>query len=259
MLNLEKLQKVITDNKNINFKELHKKCPLSVSKIVECFKKPFDSVAMAEHCSKKYKDDETSKYFNMEPYEIIEMWETAKKHGQDSGKCLDEYIGFILNNQNDEANNLYTQEKDITRMNKMSVFKHLYENEFVKNGFNFVCRELTLFDEQFKWKGRFDAIFEKNDIIFLIDWKNNEKISTENTYDNLFGPLYKYQASDLNSYTIQLYLYKYVLEKYYGIDKVVPLLCRVGTNDYQFYNPVIPYSVELVESILKFANKELNK
>lgn len=259
MLNVEKIKRIIEDNAAIDFKQLHKDCPLSVSKIIECFKKPFDDIKMAEHCSNKYKNDKDSKYYNMEPYEILDMWRKKSEYARTSGRVLDDFIGCVLEDLNDEANKIYESETEASRMNKMNVFRHIYKNEFIKNGFNYICREQTLFDKEFKWKGRFDAIFEKNDNIFLIDWKNNDFISIDNKYDNLYGPLYKYPASDLNSYTIQLYLYKYILEKYYGITNVIPLLCRIGENDYQFYKPTIPYSVELVESILKYATKELNK
>ena len=255
----EKFDKIESLNKDLNYKQLNKAYPYSVSKIVECFKKPFDAEKMAEHCSKKYKDDPSSKYYNMEPWDILSMWDKAREAGQYSGRCLDDYIGCILMNLNDAANNLYNKQSDDKIKAKFNCFKYLYDNELTKNGFEFGCRELTLWDPVYKWKGRFDAIFVKNDTVILVDWKNNETISTENTYDNLYGPLYKYCASDLNGYTIQLFLYKYALEKYYGFENVKTLLCRIGENDYQFYSPVIEYSEQLVEDILKFAIKELEK
>lgn len=255
----DKFNNLIKINENINYKELNKTNPISVSKIVDCFKEPFDAEKMAEHCSKKYKNDPTSKYYNMEPWDIIEMWDKAREAGQYSGRCLDDYIGCILMNLNAEANDLYNNQTDDKIKHKFNIFKHLYNNEFIKNEFEFACRELTLSDPVYKWKGRFDAIFVKNDTVILVDWKNNETISTENTYKNLKGPLYRYCASDLNSYTIQLFLYKYALEKYYGFQNVKTLLCRIGENDYQFYTPMIEYSEKLVEDILKYAIKMLNE
>ena len=218
----DKFNNLIKINENINYKELNKTNPISVSKIVDCFKEPFDAEKMSEHCSKKYKNDPTSKYYNMEPWDIIEMWDKAREAGQYSGRCLDDYIGCILMNLNTEANDLYNNQNDDKIKHKFNIFKHLYNNEFIKNGFEFACRELTLSDPVYKWKGRFDAIFVKNDTVILVDWKNNETISTENIHKNLKGPLYKYCASDLNSYTIQLFLYKYACTyytTYFSIEK----------------------------------------
>lgn len=253
----DKFDKLILINESIDYKELNETHPYSVSKIVDCFKEPFDAEKKAEQCSKKYKNDQSSKYYNMEPWDIIEMWNKSKVAGQYSGKCLDDYIGCILMNLNDEANNLYIKQNDVKIRSKFNCFRRLYDNEFLKNGFEYVCRELTLCDPIYKWKGRFDAIFVKDDTVILVDWKNNETISTDNVYSNLKGPLYKYCASDLNGYTIQLFLYKYALEKYYGFENVKTILCRIGEQDYQFYSPIISYSDELVESILKFAINKL--
>lgn len=249
----DKIQKLIDDNSSVEFRKIYKDCKLSVSKIVDCFKEPFDAEGQAERCSKKYKNDPSSKYYNMEPWDILEMWNKAKEAGQYSGRCLDDYIGCVLNDLNSEANDLYINQENDKIKAKFNTFKYMYEHEFKNNGFEFLCRELYICDPENKWKGRFDALFGKDNTLILIDWKNNEKITEENSYNNLKGPLYKYCASDLNGYTIQLYLYKYALEKYYGFSNVKTLICRVGENDYQFYRPQIEYSKELVEQIIKYA------
>ena len=148
MLNNElkiKFDNLININKNINYKELNKTNPISVSKIVECFKKPFDNEKMAEHCSRKYKNDETSKYFNMEPWEIIQMWDIAREKGQYSGRCLDDYIGCILMNLNDEANNLYNNQTDDKIKQKFNIFCALYKNEFYESIIKTIVNDINSF------------------------------------------------------------------------------------------------------------------
>lgn len=257
--NIDTLIDNIKNNQSTDYKKMNIEYPYSVTKIVECFHEPFDKEGQAERCSQKYKNDPSSKYYNMEPWDILEMWEKSGELGRSNGRMLDDYIGFILMNSKSEADNLYTSKNGEPICNKFNTFNHLYNNEFVANNYKFLARELTLCDPVYKWKGRFDAMFYKDNNVYLIDWKNNDKITTENTYKNLKGPLYKYQDTDLNRYTIQLYLYKYVLEKYYGFDNIKPILCRIGEHDYQFYVPHIPYSEQLINDILKHAINTLNK
>ena len=40
---------------------------------------------------------------------------------------------------------------------------------------------------------------------------------------------------------------------------IVPLIVRIGENDFGIYSPIIPYSDKLVEEIISFAKKEINK
>ena len=73
--------------------------------------------------------------------------------------------------------------------------------------------------------------------------------------------MYNYDASDLNIYTIQVYTYAYILRnKYHLTDlEIVPLIIRIGENDFGIYSPIIPYSDNLVSNIISFAKSEINK
>jgi hypothetical protein len=103
-------------------------------------------------------------------------------------------------------------------------------------------------------------MFMKQETLLLVDWKNTEKIETSNSYKKLKGPLYQYDDCELNRYTIQLYIYVYVLRKVYGLAniKILPLLIQLGTENYSIYVPQIPYSDTLVEDIISFAINEIN-
>lgn len=252
---LEKLSKIPSN------KELYKKCPYSVSKIVELCKAEFDKEKMANHCFNKYYNDVSSVYYQKTVEDILKMWETKSNLGKSSGISLDDFIGSVLNGDLEQQNRLYEGCTDEKIKSKFDTFKALYEKEFLANGFEFVCREGVLYDDKHKWKGRYDAIFIKANTIILIDWKNNEKITTDNVYQNMRGAMYRYPSSDLNGYTIQLYLYKYALRKIFGFEDVdiKTIICRIGAGEYEFFPPQIEYSDELVECILEYAIKELDK
>ena len=122
-------------------------------------------------------------------------------------------------------------------------------------------------EEKYRFFSFGDAMFIKNDAklpgvqnLLLIDWKNTEKIETSNSYTKLKGPLYKYDDCELNRYTIQLYIYVYILRKVYRLTdvRIIPLLVQIGAVEYAIYAPQIPYSDELVCDIISFAINEIN-
>ena len=248
-------------------REIYSKCKYSVSKIVEAMHEPFDKEGVANKTFSKYFNDPNSKYYHMSVQEIIASWNAKAELGRNNGKVLDTYIGMILeNHESKEILEKYKASLNEIAANKCNVFDKFY-NENIVNKLEFLTREQMLHDETKGVVGRFDAMFLKNDVrtpgvqnLLLIDWKNTEKIETSNSYSKLKGPLYKYDDCELNRYTIQLYIYVYILRKVYHLTdvRIIPLLVQIGTVDYAIYAPQIPYSDELVCDIISFAINEIN-
>lgn len=95
----------------------------------------------------------------------------------------------------------------------------------------------------------------------MVDWKNTENIETSNKWNKLLGPLSAYDECDYNLYTVQLYIYVYILRKKYHLSdvKIIPMIVQIGTDGYKMYTTSIPYSDELVENVIEFAKNEINK
>lgn len=248
-------------------REIYSKCKYSVSKIVEAMHAPFDKEGVANKTFSKYFNDPNSKYYHMSVQEIIDSWNAKAEFGRNNGKALDTYIGMMLeNNETAEILEKYKESLNEIAAKKCNVFDKFY-NENIINKLEYVTREQILHDEAIGVVGRFDAMFLKNDVmtpgiqnLLLIDWKNTEKIEISNSYNKLKGPLYKYDDCELNRYTIQLYIYVYILRKIYRLTdvRIIPLLVQIGTNEYKIYAPQIPYSDELVYDIISFAINEIN-
>ena len=248
-------------------REIYSKCKYSVSKIIEVMHEPFDKEGVANKTFSKHFNDPNSKYYHMSVQEIIASWNAKAELGRNNGKALDTYIGMILEkHESEEILEKYKASLNEIAANKCNVFDKFY-NENIINKIEFLTREQMLHDETKGVVGRFDAMFLKNDVmthgvqnLLLIDWKNTEKIETSNSYSKLKGPLYKYDDCELNRYTIQLYIYVYILRKVYRLTdiRIIPLLVQIGTVNYAIYAPQIPYSDELVCDIISFAINEIN-
>lgn len=255
-----------TEEENSNYK----KCKYSVTKIRDCFKEPFDAPKQAAYCSKRDFYKEGSKYYQMTPEMIMEEWTKAADAGKAGGRCLDDYIGCLFENASPEKTLEVFESAADNIKNKLNTVKSYKENDLVQNGLKFMSRERRLSCPEYNVHGRFDILFTKVSAdpessvkapaVILIDWKNDKEIKTENRYQKLYGPLSEYDACELNLYTIQLYIYKYILRTYYQIENpIVTMLANVQEDKVINYMPAIPYSDELVEKILKFANKILSK
>ena len=268
MTQIDNFLKELNDATKGKSREIYSKCKYSVSKIVEVMHAPFDKEGVANKTFSKYFNDPNSKYYHMSVQEIIDSWNAKAELGRNNGKILDTYIGMILENHEskDILEKYKTSLSEIVATNKCNIFDKFYK-ENVENKLEYVTREQILHDETNGVVGRFDALFLKNDAklpgvqnLLLIDWKNTEKIETSNLYNKLKGPLYKYDDCELNRYTIQLYIYVYILRKVYHLTdiRIIPLLVQIGSVEYAIYAPQIPYSDELVSDIISFAINEIN-
>lgn len=268
MTQIDNFLKELNDATKGKSREIYSKCKYSVSKIVEAMHAPFDKEGVANKTFSKYFNDPNSKYYHMSVQEIIDSWNAKAELGRNNGKILDTYIGMIL--ENHESKDILEKYKsslsEIVATNKCNIFDKFYK-ENVENKLEYVTREQILHDETNGVVGRFDALFLKNDAklpgvqnLLLIDWKNTEKIETSNLHNKLKGPLYKYDDCELNRYTIQLYIYVYILRKVYHLTdiRIIPLLVQIGSVEYAIYAPQIPYSDELVSDIISFAINEIN-
>lgn len=241
-------------------RKIYDKCKYSVSKIEEALAQPFDKEGVAFKTFSKHFNNPESLYYQKSVEEILKMWSDKAELGKANGRALDNFVGLILESHSTkEVLAKYKSSLNDAAFRKCNVFEKFYHDN-IENKLNFLTREKILYDETTGVVGRFDALFMSGDRLLLVDWKNTENITTENGYEKLKGPLYKYDSCDLNKYTIQLYLYVYVLRKVYKLTniKIIPLIVQIGQEDYKIYLPNIPYSDKLVEDIIEFAITEIN-
>jgi ATP-dependent exoDNAse (exonuclease V) beta subunit len=96
--------------------------------------------------------------------------------------------------------------------------------------------EKIIFDEDLRIAGTIDLLIraKKNNQVWICDWKTNEKLSKNNTYND-FGlpPIEHIPNTSFGHYTCQLNLYEYLLKKVGYIDeneKVGKVLFHITEN-----------------------------
>ena len=67
-----------------------------------------------------------------------------------------------------------------------------------------------------EWRtvGTIDQLFlDENGKLWIYDWKTNGKFTTENRWENLLAPFEDLQDTNFNAYSVQLAIYRLILEK----------------------------------------------
>ncbi|WP_304236547.1 hypothetical protein [Jiulongibacter sediminis] len=154
----------------------------------------------------------------------------ARKEGLDKNTILKEFIlmrdeaaakgtelhELIENHLKGSASNAEVAE--------YMLFKDFQEEVIKKNGFVFVEAEKRVLLEDFNLAGTIDALFKKpdSDEYIIFDWKRSKKLVIDG-HPKKYG--YGYAHSELNhldnssyyKYALQQNIYKYILEREYGL------------------------------------------
>lgn len=211
----------------------------SASTVIAKFFPEFDSYGKASNLSA------SNPLFGLPVEEIVEIWNSRGKEAANQGTHLHEQI-----------ENFYLGQEYV----KTSEF-HLFE-QFCKDhpNLNPYRTEWRVFDEEHHIAGTIDLITKNGAGYELYDWKRSKKIIdvfsgnpiVTDTWGNLgVGQLSTIHDTSYNRYCLQQSLYKYILEKNYGLT-VSKMFLIVLYPDYdRYYKVEVPYLKDKAEYILR--------
>jgi hypothetical protein len=238
---MKTIDKILSESKKHN--AYGAKYKLSPYKINNLLTDDVDWDEIALKCT----TNERHEMFGKSVNEVRDIWTKRGDVGKKRGSELDTFIQSKFDNKP----YVPTYEDDILT-NKLKSFETFFGS--IDGMFEYVGSEMWL-NLKYKDLGfiscRLDILlsYVKDNKLWLLDWKNNEKITTDNRFRNLHAPLSDVNDSDMAKFTNQLYTYKYIIEEY-GV-KVDELRIMQITED-----KVIPhkkfsyeYSKEKMESI----------
>jgi ATP-dependent exoDNAse (exonuclease V) beta subunit len=147
----------------------------------------------------------SSPYFGMSTESIKNKWNSNGKSAADSGTILHESIeNYYLSNQKIISTDpFFNQFLKFHNDHKLSPYR----------------TEWRIFSDDHKIAGSIDIVFcgSKEGIVKIYDWKKCKKIHFTNSYEHGLHPLEHFPHCNHSHYTLQLNIYKYILENYYGL------------------------------------------
>lgn len=196
---------ILEDNENIEF--------TSVTTFLSEFFEKFDSEKIANKLVNK-----VPKYAHLTAEELIAQWNEARDHGT---KVHNEIEDYLLEN---------VKPSEIKAINAID-----WLNKNCNSEEHLALSEKIVYSEELKLAGSIDLIIhnKKTNKYSLVDWKTNAKITT-NSFNGKSGT--HRITSDLEDckytlYALQLSLYRYILEEYYGLDIYRQFIVHLKDNE----------------------------
>lgn len=140
--------------------------------------------------------------------EILAKWKRTADYACKRGTRMHEYLEYIFGGKPCEMG---TSAKDLYPI--ADKFKQDIEGKI-----NIIKQEFRLYDIAWKVCGTVDALGEINGNYYVIDWKSNNAINYANQYGSkLKAPFNQFDDCEMIVYSLQLSLYKLMIERNTGI------------------------------------------
>ena len=111
--------------------------------------------------------------------------------------------------------------------------------------------EWEIFDEEHKLAGSIDMIFKSGDEYYIADWKRSKEIKKTNKFQKGTPPIEHMDDCNYNHYSLQLNLYKYILEKHYEIKISGMFLVVLHPNNSNYIKIDIPCMQKEISWVLE--------
>ena len=184
---------------------------ISCTGFIHDFFPHFDPKA-ALRAIKRGKNYATSKYYGKTDQEILDGWSNSGKEASGLGTAMHLAIEQFMNGSHDIIDDSVKQTKE---------WKY-FTNFWADCGPDLVPyrMEWEVFSLEHKLAGSIDAIFYRpSDGKYVIyDWKRSKQIKMENDYEKGHYPLDHLSNCNYWHYSLQLNIYKWFLETFYGLE-----------------------------------------
>lgn len=170
--------------------------------------------------SSKYLNDPKYLYYKLSEQDILDMWAKTGLESQILGTKLHRDIELYYNSCLVDNNNI----------------EYTYFKNFVRNEpqFEIYRTEWSIYHEEARITGNIDAVFKgPNNSFYLCDWKRSKEIKkSSDTKGRL--PLEHIPNANYYHYSLQLNMYKYILEHKYDtiISGMFLIILHPNNSDY---------------------------
>jgi ATP-dependent exoDNAse (exonuclease V) beta subunit len=187
------------------------------------------------------------KYPDKTPDQVKQEWKDSGINASDRGSRLHRYIEYFYNG-------LETAPEEIADLDlEVEMF------------YNFISAleprlvpfrtEWYIFDEEYKIAGSIDMLFQTDPVraprnVAIYDWKCSKEIKLSNRYGKARSPIAHLDDCNGNHYSLQLNMYKYILEKNYGMNVVDMNLVVIHKNHDNFFLVNIKNMQEEIRNML---------
>lgn len=175
---------------------------ISVTQFLSQFKQPFDTDRWSKHSAKKE---------GISQQTILERWDAKGKISLEKGTIVHNAAEVIIKGLEIDLNGMPSEVLAVQKF-----WKHMVDKYAAK----MLQVEWVIGDKKAKIAGRIDALIEfchnGKTTKSLLDWKTGT-VKLKNHYEKMKPPFHDIDDCSLNHYSIQLSLYRLIIERNLGI------------------------------------------
>jgi len=213
---------------------------ISSTTIIHSFVEPFD----ADNVISKIRKSRSTKYSKMTDEEIKESWEKNRVESALAGTNMHKNIELVYNNIEVDDDSV-----------EFAMFQEFLHDHSHLEAFR---TEWEIFCEDHKIAGSIDMLFKQCDGGFIIcDWKRSKEIKTQNKFQKMKYPLEHLDDCNFNLYSLQLNLYKWILENKYKINIVDMFLVVLHPNNKKYKKIKVDCKKDEINLILDERKRQL--
>ncbi|CAK7994817.1 Hypothetical protein POVR1_LOCUS341 [uncultured virus] len=170
----------------------------------------------------KVNDNETANIDAWEPGAVL-------RNQKDAEKIIKESWSKGNTKASTEGTDLHQEIEDYIKLgqlpNEMSVeFQYFldYHQQMLERGYKPYQSEQMVYDVSLQLAGCVDMMYTRDGKIYLTDWKRSKEILWDKTFrgktETGMGPMSNYPNCNGIHYSLQLNIYRELLERYYGVE-----------------------------------------
>jgi len=215
----------------------------SITKFHHAFFGHFDADAVIKNMmrSKKWPQNQ---WYGMSPQQIKDAWAANGKEASEAGTAIHLAIEMYLNGCSEIP-------PAIQDSVEWKYFTRYWEKD--SRRWQPWRTEWEIWDDQLLLAGSVDMVFKSiaDGTYAIYDWKRAKEIKMENPFQSGLGPLAHLPDCNYWQYTLQLNLYRWILEKNYGLVITELALIVLHPNNSSFKRYVLPILTDEIEDLLE--------
>ena len=182
----------------------------------------------------------SNKYWGLTPDQIKKLWDDNGKEASEAGTRM--HLDIEHYNNAEPVGNLAGDGYTPLDGAEWQYFLRYEEEHRKARGFEPFRTEWLVFKEEIKLSGSIDMVYLKPDgTLAIYDWKRAKDIKKDNPYQKMFAPLSHLPDTNYWHYSLQLNIYRRILQEKYGW--VVSELALVVLHPNQESYEVIPLNL----------------
>jgi len=225
----------------------------SCTALIKLYTTPFNADDIITKMQASMKWNSANKYFKMSREEIKQQWSTAGKEASSKGTMLHKMIErFYLNG-------MKLTDDEAEKANSLKEFELflMFHNEVASRYKGYLAVEKKIFCDVNHEKicGTVDMLYSIDDSnkVALVDFKRIKKLDGVG-YKKMKPPLQHMDDCNFNSYSLQLSIYRFILEKYYDLIVMESFILILHPNNDRYFVVALPHlkkEVELLMNVCK--------